>query len=71
MSKILFIVDEWPFPPRNGITIPVSNYINYLSLENDIVILLLSKDGELPSDTKGFNVISLKKEGSKFSIFKE
>lgn len=71
MSKILFIVDEWPFPPRNGITIPVSNYINYLSLENDIVILLLSKDGELPSDTKGFNVISLKIEGSKFSIFKE
>ncbi len=37
--KILFIVDELPFPPRNGVTIPLANFIERLTPHHDLTLL--------------------------------
>lgn len=46
-KKILFIVDELPFPPRNGVTIPSYNLIKGLREEFTIALLWIrnEKDG--------------------------
>jgi glycosyltransferase involved in cell wall biosynthesis len=44
--KILFVVDQLPFPPRNGVTIPTANYINGLKKNNEIDVLFL-KEGNI------------------------
>lgn len=37
--KILFVTDELPYPPRNGSTIPIFNYMSRLSEFHDIFLL--------------------------------
>lgn len=39
--KILVISDELPFPPHNGVSIPVSGYITLLQENHDVDFLLL------------------------------
>ncbi|MHB1200379.1 MAG: glycosyltransferase family 4 protein [Polaromonas sp.] len=39
--NILFVVDEFPFPPRNGVTLPVANFIKLFAKKGFRVDLLL------------------------------
>jgi glycosyltransferase involved in cell wall biosynthesis len=41
--RILFVLDELPFPPRNGITIPTFNYLSRFSENHDVSLLFLKK----------------------------
>lgn len=34
--KILFVLDELPYPPKNGVTIPAFNYLSRLALEEEV-----------------------------------
>lgn len=44
MARILFITDELPYPPRNGVTIPSFHLITGLSIYHDVSLLFLKKD---------------------------
>ncbi|WP_281547010.1 glycosyltransferase [Pseudoalteromonas sp. PAR1] len=48
MSEVIVVVDQLPFPSRNGITIPSSNYIRLLELKYSVSIVYLCS--EYPSD---------------------
>lgn len=48
--KILFVVDQLPYPPRNGVTIPTFNYVSGLALKHDVFMILLAGDLYKPSD---------------------
>lgn len=39
--NILFVVDEFPFPPRNGVTLPVANFIELFAKKGFRVDMLL------------------------------
>lgn len=44
--NILFVVDEFPFPPRNGVTIPIAAFIDLLASKGyrvDILVLNISE----------------------------
>lgn len=44
--NLLFVVDEFPFPPRNGVTIPVANFIDlFASAGHRVDLLWLTLDG--------------------------
>lgn len=44
--RVLFVVDEYPFPPRNGVTIPVANFIElFASAGHRVDLLWLKLDG--------------------------
>lgn len=49
--KILFAVDQWPFPPRNGITLPVANIARRLARDHALDCLLFQDDA-LPSSSQ-------------------
>lgn len=40
--KILFVVDQLPYPPRNGVTIPTFNHMSRLALKEEVSLLLLT-----------------------------
>jgi glycosyltransferase involved in cell wall biosynthesis len=42
--KFLFVVDQLPYPPRNGVTIPTFNWISRLSLEHRVSLLYVKDD---------------------------
>ncbi|MFV9644337.1 MAG: glycosyltransferase family 4 protein [Desulfobacterales bacterium] len=42
--KILFVSDQLPYPPRNGVTIPTFNYMSRLALHHDVSLLFLTED---------------------------
>ena len=44
--KILFVVDELPYPPRNGITIPAFNHMSRLSRYHYVSLLFLKKTSQ-------------------------
>lgn len=46
--NILFVVDEYPFPPRNGVTIPTANWIR-LFVNSGCRVDLLVLDGIVPA----------------------
>lgn len=41
MARILFITDELPFPPKNGVTIPAFHFLSRLAVENEVSLLFL------------------------------
>ncbi|MDZ7696588.1 MAG: glycosyltransferase family 4 protein [Deltaproteobacteria bacterium] len=45
MAKILFITDELPFPPRNGVTIPAFYFLKGLAKRHQISLLFLRLPG--------------------------
>jgi len=45
-QKILFVVDELPFPPRNGVTIPIYHFIIGLRKYYEIALLLIVKEND-------------------------
>jgi glycosyltransferase involved in cell wall biosynthesis len=50
-KKFLFIVDEFPYPPRNGITIPTFNFISkFSSIAEVYLIYLKCKHTELEKE---------------------
>lgn len=40
-SQIWLITDQLPYPPRNGITLPVANYLDGLRRQHDVRLILL------------------------------
>lgn len=44
--KVLFVVDEFPFPARNGVTIPVANFIKQFHSRGYLVDLLYFDTGD-------------------------
>lgn len=44
--NILFVVDEFPFPARNGVTIPVANFIKSFHSKGHLVDLLYFDTGD-------------------------
>lgn len=48
--RALVVCSQFPFPPRNGVTIPIFNYISILNeLGFNVDVLLLKKNGEVLS----------------------
>lgn len=47
--RILFVLDQLPYPPRNGVTVPTYNYLRGLSERHDVSLLFVrrSPDEEL------------------------
>ncbi|MCK5509070.1 MAG: glycosyltransferase family 4 protein [Desulfobacterales bacterium] len=41
MARILFITDELPFPPRNGVTIPSFHFLSGLAKKHEVSLLFL------------------------------
>lgn len=39
--KILFVLNQLPYPPRNGVTIPTYNYLSGLAQTHDVSLLFL------------------------------
>lgn len=77
--NILFVVDELPFPPRNGVTVPIANFIELFSANGfrvDILLLDIS-DSDLVKNTKFKNVVTafaqlpLKRTGRIIGLFSE
>lgn len=50
--KILIITDQFPFPPKNGVQLPLYHFIRILSKEYSIDLNLIDKDGLI--DYKSF-----------------
>lgn len=78
--KILFIVDELPYPPRNGVTIPTFNYLSRLALMNEVYILyVVDKDHCINAEdikvnkkfVKDIFVLYGEKEGKFFCVINE
>ena len=44
--KILFVLDQLPYPPRNGITIPTFNYFSKLACDHHVSLLLVKENIE-------------------------
>lgn len=44
--KILFVLDELPYPPRNGVTIPTFNWITGLASQFNVSLLFVKNDKE-------------------------
>lgn len=44
--RILFVVDQLPYPTRNGVTLPAFNYLTRLSAKHSVSLLLLRAEGE-------------------------
>ena len=40
--KILFVLNQLPYPPRNGSTIPSYNYLTGLAKSNEVSLLFVS-----------------------------
>ena len=47
LPRIWVVTDQLPYPPRNGITLPIFRYIEGLSSSHDVRLVLLV-DGEKP-----------------------
>jgi polysaccharide biosynthesis protein PslH len=45
MGKILFVTDELPFPPRNGVTIPSFHFLSGLAKTHKVSLLFLQLPG--------------------------
>ena len=45
MARILFITDELPFPPRNGVTIPSFHFLSGLARKHEVSLLFLQLPG--------------------------
>jgi hypothetical protein len=71
LMRILFITTEDPFPPRNGITIPVYNYIKLLAGTHKIDLLIVNNN-TVNEDSNSFvsNTFQLK-YSKPWSIFSE
>jgi glycosyltransferase involved in cell wall biosynthesis len=78
--KVLFVLDQLPFPARNGITFTTSNHIKILSRHHDISLLYIVNGPELIdqsyyNQTKNFvsdiHVAIRKKNGRITSMLKE
>jgi glycosyltransferase involved in cell wall biosynthesis len=41
MKPLLVVTDQWPHPPRNGVTLPVWHYIDQLSRHHDVRLCVL------------------------------
>lgn len=55
-EKILFIATEFPFPPKNGVTIPVYNYIKCLNDFMDVKLLVLYEGEQERAIKNEFNI---------------
>ncbi|MBW2661223.1 MAG: glycosyltransferase [Deltaproteobacteria bacterium] len=44
--KILFVLNQLPYPPRNGITIPTFNYLSRLACDHHVSLLLVKENIE-------------------------
>ncbi len=70
-KKCLFVVSEYPFPARNGVTIPSSNYIKLLEKKNYTIDIILVST-ELFNNDRYYNVLQVIPHRNKItSYFKE
>ena len=44
--KILFVLDQLPYPPRNGVTIPTFNYMRKIAPKKNIFLLFLNNNSQ-------------------------
>jgi len=44
--KILFVLDQLPYPPRNGVTVPTFNYVSRLARQHDVSLLYVKDSSE-------------------------
>lgn len=49
LPVLWLITDQLPYPPRNGITLPIFNYIKELRLSNDVRVILLVSEDAVPT----------------------
>lgn len=76
--KILFITSEFPYPPRNGVTIPLFYTIRELSFSHDIFLLVVH-DTPLNTDdvaqnarfVKGITVVKRNKKNAILVLLRE
>ncbi|TPQ39603.1 glycosyltransferase family 4 protein [Cupriavidus pinatubonensis] len=69
--NVLFVVDEFPFPPRNGVTLPVANFIELFNERGHRVDLLLlnlpgsptAGNGKLSRAVTAFGQVQLERTG--------
>lgn len=48
-ERLLVVADQLPYPPRNGATLPLVNYLDQLGRTHELRLLLL-RDGDRPFD---------------------
>jgi len=42
--QILFVLDQLPYPPRNGVTVPTYNYLRGLAERHDVSLLFVRRN---------------------------
>ena len=48
-ERLLVVADQLPYPPRNGATLPLVNYLEQIGHTHELRLLLL-RDGDRPFD---------------------
>lgn len=46
MSSILVVTNQWPHPPRNGITLPVCHYIEQLARDHEVRVCVMRPEDD-------------------------
>lgn len=80
MARILFITDELPFPPKNGVTIPAFHFLCGLAVEHEVSLLFLQSPWQKAEElaikanrrfVKNFWVLNLRAKGRMKSVVDE